>query len=139
MMIQHPICPAQLKLRHLTSLNDPYLTASSFGNEPNDLSLRDAEVDFSELQEEPVGRRLKLPLPTQLAGKTIVRKSIPTLGSEVTQPKLSYQVLEPKEDSQDLVQRFPGRQLRMYLQVSKPHLEDQQASCIFQVSSFHSD
>ena len=68
---------------HFTSLNDPYLTTDSFGNEPNDLSLRDTEADFSELPEEPV-RRTKLPLSTQLAGKTVVRESVPTLGSEVT-------------------------------------------------------
>lgn len=75
MLREHRICLAQLKLRHFASLNDAYLTANSFGNEPNDLLLWDTEVNFIELRKETVTSYTeRSSLLSKTAGKSFTRK-----------------------------------------------------------------
>lgn len=127
---------AQLKQRHFTGLNDAFLTTNSFRNESKCFVTEGHKVDFRSLRKETVTSYIEhIPLFLSQQAQVLQGKcSNSWIWSDVAKMKLSML----KEDPKDLVQRFPSHQLRIYLWLSEPYLEDQQTSCNFQVTPFHS-
>jgi hypothetical protein len=99
-------CLAQLKLRHFASPNGAFLTTNSFGNEPNDLLLRDTEMHFRELRKKTVTSYVEQStLVSQSAGKSVTRKMFQLLDLKAYSQNKDINSFLPLEDNdKDLVQ-----------------------------------